>query len=385
MRNLPTIEELISFLKDNLKIIILSIVSCLFLFVVGIGYTIYTDSKIEDTVQNTVQEENLLDNIDETLPLEEQLEPEEIGMIVDKLQEDGVEFSFYLEKESADPFKSPDLLKELLVSPNVLNTVEQEANTKIIPSPELAVNVSLNSDNLLLTVTVGTGDVYKNKAIADAYFKIISEENTPFFDNKTVFIVDEPETTEMLDNEDNINETEINSSLTMGSLTPKRIILLAIAAIVLGITIGVIIALALSLLKKEVDEIYGFAVDDEDTILNMSKLNKQSKEEISKQVVHSIIHPSKKTKLVLSETKLDNEIVKKLHDEANIHFENSEDLSNDKEVSVIIANSIIDIDPKINIDEVAFICKKNETTKRWYENQRKLLEVYDTETKVILL
>lgn len=385
MRNLPTIEELISFLKDNLKIIILSIVSCLFLFVVGIGYTIYTDSKIEDTVQNTVQEENLLDNIDETLPLEEQLEPEEIEMIVDKLQEDGVEFSFYLEKESADPFKSPDLLKELLVSPNVLNTVEQEANTKIIPSPELAVNVSLNSDNLLLTVTVGTGDVYKNKAIADAYFKIISEENTPFFDNKTVFIVDEPETTEMLDNEDNINETEINSSLTMGSLTPKRIILLAIAAIVLGITIGVIIALALSLLKKEVDEIYGFAVDDEDTILNMSKLNKQSKEEISKQVVHSIIHPSKKTKLVLSETKLDNEIVKKLHDEANIHFENSEDLSNDKEVSVIIANSIIDIDPKINIDEVAFICKKNETTKRWYENQRKLLEVYDTETKVILL
>lgn len=385
MRNLPTIEELISFLKDNLKIIILSIVSCLFLFVVGIGYTIYTDSKIEDTVQNTVQEENLLDNIDETLPLEEQLEPEEIEMIVDKLQEDGVEFSFYLEKESADPFKSPDLLKELLVSPNVLNTVEQEANTKIIPSPELAVNVSLNSDNLLLTVTVGTGDVYKNKAIADAYFKIISEENTPFFDNKTVFIVDEPETTEMLDNEDNINETDINSSLTMGSLTPKRIILLAIAAIVLGITIGVIIALALSLLKKEVDEIYGFAVDDEDTILNMSKLNKQSKEEISKQVVHSIIHPSKKTKLVLSETKLDNEIVKKLHDEANIHFENSEDLSNDKEVSVIIANSIIDIDPKINIDEVAFICKKNETTKRWYENQRKLLEVYDTETKVILL
>lgn len=385
MRNLPTIEELISFLKDNLKIIILSIVSCLFLFVVGIGYTIYTDSKIEDTVQNTVQEENLLDNIDETLPLEEQLEPEEIEMIVDKLQEDGVEFSFYLEKESADPFKSPDLLKELLVSPNVLNTVEQEANTKIIPSPELAVNVSLNSDNLLLTVTVGTGDVYKNKAIADAYFKIISEENTPFFDNKTVFIVDEPETTEMLDNEDNINETDINSSLTMGSLTPKRIILLAIAAIVLGITIGVIIALALSLLKKEVDEIYGFAVDDEDTILNMSKLNKQSKDEISKQVVHSIIHPSKKTKLVLSETKLDNEIVKKLHDEANIHFENSEDLSNDKEVSVIIANSIIDIDPKINIDEVAFICKKNETTKRWYENQRKLLEVYDTETKVILL
>lgn len=384
MKNLPTIEELMSFLKDNLRIIIVSVVLCLFFFGSGIGYTIYTNSKIEDTVQDTVQEENLLDNIDETLPLEEQLEPEEIEMIVDKLQEDGVEFSFYLEKESADPFKSPDLLKELLVSPNVLNTIEQEADTKIVPSPELAVNVTLDSDNLLLTVTVGTGNVEKNRAIADAYFKIISEESAPFFENKTVFIADEPEIIETLDNKNNIDETQLNSSLTISNLTPKRIIFLVIAAIVLGIIIGVIIALAISLLKKEVDEIYGFAIKDEDVILNISNIRDQSKEEVTKKIVHSIIHPRKKTKLILSETKLDHEIIEHLRDETNIQFERNSVLSTDKKMLIIIANNIIDIDPKIKIDEVAFICEKNKTTKKWYEDQRKLLEVYETITKVIL-
>lgn len=385
MKNLPTIDELLSFLKDNLKIIILSIVSCLILFACGIGYTVYTNNKINNTVQNTVEEENLLSDVDETIPLEEQLEPEEIELIVERLQEDGVEFSFYLEKETADPFKSPDLLKELLISPSILNFIQQETNTVIEPNPDLAVNVSLDSENLLLTVTIGTGDVEKNKTIADAYYQIISEESGSFFENKTVYIANEPEIIQTTNSESNIEENEVDSTLNDNGFSMNRMALLTVLAIILGAVIGVVISVAKSLLKKEVDEIYGFAIEDDDVILNLSNIKNNSTEEKSKQMVHSIIHPARRVKLTLTEEDLDEEIIAILEKQSDFYVEKNKLLLDKNDASILTAKSIIDIDPKISIDEVVFICKKGKTSKKWYEKQRKLLENYKVTIKVILV
>ncbi|WP_373472220.1 hypothetical protein [Carnobacterium alterfunditum] len=380
MKNLPTIDELLSFLKDNLKIILLTTVSGLILFAVGIGYTVYTDSKIEGTIE---EQETLIPEIDDSIALEEQFTPEETELLVEKLQETGVAFSFYLEKESADPFKSPDLLKELLISPTVLQNLEQGTNTKIEPSPELAVDVTLDPENLLLTVTIGTGNVANNKIIADAYFKVISEEQSPFFDNKSVYIAAEPESINIITDEKEITDAKLNTATNFGGLSIKKIIFLTVIVIVAGAIVGIMISLIVSLLKKEVNEIYGFAYKDEDKFLNISNVQNNSDDEVSTQIVHSIIHPAKKVKLVLSEEDLDEAMIAKLKKEANTQSGKELRLSN--EPMILIANSIIDIDPKIVIDEIVFICKKNKTSKKWYEKQRKLLEIYDAVIKVILV
>lgn len=379
MKNLPTINELISFLKDNLKIILLTIISFLFIFTLGTGYTIYTNNKLEGTGEDT----ELIKDIDETVPLEEQLEPAEIELILEQLQENAVSFSFYLEKNPAEPFQSANLLKEILISPDVLQNIEEKTGITIEPSTELAVNVNVDPKKLLLSVTIGTGDLETNKILAEAYYTMISEENNSFFDNKSVYIVSEPEVIT-----DKINKETISTETTDSNLNDfsyKRLIVLTIIVIIGGSIFGVILALILSLLKSTVSEIYGFAIKDDDTILNISNLKKNSKEELTKQIVHSIVHPAKKIKLILTEEKLDEDIVALLKNESDVYVEKNTPLVYENDSAVFIAKNITDISPKTVIDEIVFICKKDKTSKKWYEKQRKLLEVYKTKIKVILV
>lgn len=389
LKNLPTMEELISFLKDNLKLIILTIILSLCLFAVGIGYTVYTNNKTEGSTseQLTSEEQNvLIPEINETTELEEQLTPEEIDLLRKKLQETGVAFSFYLEKEPAESFNSPSLLKELLISPSMIQTIEEETNLKIEPNPELVVDVGLNPDNALLTITIGTGNEKNNKIIANEYFKIISEESDPFFENKSVFITDKPESVEKITTkEEKQAEAGITSSMSLGGLSLKRISLLTIIVIILGAIIGVGIALINSLFKKEVNEIYGFACQDEDIFLNLSNVENSSAEEKDNQIVHSIIHPAKKVKLILAEENIEENIIIKLQKENTIQLENESFSTVNFNNLVLVAKSIIDIDPKIAIDEIIFICKKNKTSKKWYTKQRKLLGNYNALIKIILV
>lgn len=383
MKNIPSSEEVITYFKDRFKIILITIVSFLVVFALGVTYTIYTDNKIEGNTKDTVEETNLLKGIDATVPLEEQLSPEEIKLIVDNLQKNGMKFSFYLEKEPTDPFQATDLIKELLISPSVLKDIEKEINMKIKPSPELAVNVDLDSENLLITVTIGTGDVKMNKLLTEAYFTMISEERNPFFDNKIVYIMSEPEV--IKPNSDNeLKSTDILSP-NSNNLSFKRIAILTIIVIIAGAFTGIILCLVRSILAKEVSELYGFAIKDDDTILNINSLKIESESEQYEQIVHSIIHPNKKVKLVLSENNLEEGIIIRIKEESIIQVGRTHSLPSEAKGLVIIANSILDIDPKIDIDEIIFICIKNKTSKVWYEKQRKLLGVYKSKTKVILV
>lgn len=384
MKNLPTIDELMSFLRDNLKIIIISIVACLMLFLAGVGYTVFTNDKIEDEVQDTSEEDNLLSNVDSTIPIEEQLEPEEIEVIVDKLQEDGVEFSFYLEKESADPFQSTTLLKEILTSPPVIQNIEEETNVKIEPNPELAVNVDLNSSNLLMTITIGTGDAEKNKALAEAYFTMVSEEQHEFFDNKVVYTVSQPEPVgnNIIEGENSENGSVVQD---VNGVSYTQLIILTVVVVVFGAILGVLISIAKSLFRKEVTEVYGFAMKDDDQVINISNLKDSAKNERAKQIVHTIIHPNEKVKLILSEEKLDEEIISYLQKETRVETVNRNVQLDKYDDVIFISPSIIEVDPKVSINEIVFICKKNHTSKKWYETQRKLIETYNASIKVVLL
>lgn len=383
MKNLPTIDELITFFKDNIKIIILSIVSFLLIFAIGIGYTIYTDNKIENTINDTVKEDNLFKSIDETIPLEEQFDPREIDIIVDKLQEEAVHFSFYLEKEPAEPFTSSMLLKKLLTSPSVLHNVENQTNIEIEPSPEFAVNVDLDSKSMLMTMTIGTGNEEANKKLANAYYSIISEEKSPFFDNKTVYMMNEPEVISS-----NVNETPENSEVMMSNadqISYKQLIFLTLVVILAGGLFGIVISIVRSLVRNEVSEIYGFAIKDEDNILNISAIKSESKEEKFRQIAHSIVHPAKKVKLILSETDIDMSLIEILKKDSDVYTGKNCISLKQSESTVLIANNIIDINSKFSLDEVVLLCEKNKTSKKWYEKQRKLLENYKTDIKVILV
>lgn len=380
LKNLPTLDEMITFLKDSMKIIIITTVSIFSLFLLGIGYTIFTDSKINENAINTEEQEIKLNELDQNIPFEAQLDPEEIELIMKNFQKNGgVAFSFYTETETGEPFLANSLMEELLISQNVLERIEEGAGTTIEPSPDLALQVTLNPNTQVMTLKVGTGDKQKNQVIADAYFDLISQEDNSFFDNKTVYIVTEPEVIKSYEIESEaVTESDISVDAT-NDLSYKRIILYAVLAVIVGGGAGIFIALIRNLLKKEVTDLYGFAIKDNDTVLNMSNNKYLNNTEKYDQLIHAVLHPEKKIKLVLSEENLDNYIVEKLNSTSKEQLEK-------KQYSVLFTNSVSEVNPAISVDEVIIICKKYKTTKKWYEKQRELLKVYrGSEIKVILI
>ncbi|AGY81972.1 hypothetical protein [Carnobacterium inhibens] len=379
LKNLPTLDEIVFFLKDNIKIIITTTVLFFSLFLLGIGYTIYTDSKIDENTNILEEQEVKLSELNQDMPFEAQLEPEEIKLIMKNLQKDGgMAFSFYMENDLGEPFLANSLMNELLTSEDVLKKVEEEAGTSIDPSPELAVQVTLNPNTQVMTLKVGTGDTKKNQLIADAYFNMISSEDSSFFDNKTVYVVTEPEVIKSYEIEsDSIPNSDLDINVEE-RFSYKKIILYTAIALIISIFGGIFIALIRNLLKKEVTDIYGFAFKDNDTILNISNNKYQNKNEKYDQMIHAILHPERDSKLILSEEELDSYIVEKLMDISNIK-------TNKNQNSILFSSSVSSVNPTLSFDEVIIICKKHSTTKKWYETQRELLKIYKSEIKVILI
>lgn len=374
------LDEMLTFLKDNMKIIIITTVSIFCLFLLGIGYTFFTDSKINENTNNTEEQQIKLNELNQNIPFEAQLKPEEIELIMKNLQKNGgVAFSFYTETDTGESFLANALMEELLLSRNVLERIEEEVGTTIEPSPDLALQVTLNPNTQVMTLKVGTGDRQKNQVIADAYFNLISQEDNSFFDNKTVYIVTEPEVIKSYEIEsESVTETDSSAEAT-NDLSYKRITIYAVLAVMIGFFAGIFIALIRNLLKKEVTDLYGFAIKDDDTVLNMSNNKYQNNTEKYDQIIHAVLHPEKKVKLILSEENLENYIVEKLNSTTNEQVEKNQS-------TILFTNSVSEVNPAISVDEVVFICKKYKTTKKWYEKQRELLKVYrSSEIKVILI
>lgn len=369
MNNLPTLKDVVSFIKDNLKIIISTMIVCILIYALGLGYTLYTNSKVDELG-------DISSGIESGSESSSVLSPEK----VEELKKDSVSFEFYVETNEANQFTNYNLMKQLLIAPSVLETIEETAGTKISPAPKFAVHVSLDHSTYILTLSIGTGNYEDNMAIATAYYEGMKEGSISFFsNNKSIYMVTEPVivSDELLkaDSESTLAESEGTSATTM--------ILLGVVILVASFVLGIVIALVYSMTRKEISDSFSYVRTEDDIVLNFHRLNNSNQNEKFSKIVHAVLHPEKKVKVLLTESILDDKIINELKE--RIQFNTELPVKNElaEDAVIINVNDITELNPRIKVDEFIFICEVNKTTKNWYHEQRLQLENYDANVKVI--
>lgn len=386
---MPTFEDIKIFIKENFKFIAKVMVICIVFYGIGIAYTIYSDNKISETVDEEQTEVVITDEeVDNEVK-----STEEILALKEKLVKDAVSFEFYLETNTSSAFSSINLLNQIFTSPSIIQTIEEKAGVSIEIKPEYVVNITFNKDNSISTLTVGTGSYKDNLAIANSYYSLLENKEIAFLDNKNTYMISNPSrvVSDKLNTEgteqNNINplEEETVNDEPNSTLSIKNLLLGSILILIASFFLGVCLALIKDMRKKEVSETLTFSYTDTDKFINLRRLKNLSMEEKSKSIVNLIAHPPKTIKLLIDEEELDMNTINELRNQFTIIEDQSIINAKGNEKFLVIVKDINEVNPINNIDEIIILVRKDRTKKEWYQNQRILMKNYAANVKIYLI
>ena len=364
MKNIPTKEDLIGYIKGDKKTIGWTIGIFILLFMLLISYSIYS------TFTEAREEEDQFLTQEEMVEILER-EPEEVTAgdvrnIEEALEQERYAFGILIEREDQTFFNYPDLITEFLISEEVVSYVEESIGEPILPSPELAVEVSQDSSTRIQEIIIGTGDVEDNQAIAAAYYEAIQQEGliSPL-DDKIIY---------MMDNEPFLVEEETWMDLVLVQIqyvSPARAVIGLIVFTILGFVAGTVIVLLKTLFKKEIPFMYELKEKESDTVLYFTQIRNDDEDDRHHKLAHAILTYPERKKLVLSEG------------EINIELRESLSLKNHNTELIHIADDVSNRPINMQPDEVVILVEKNKTTKSWYNNQRIQLERIDAPVTIL--
>ncbi|MGE7367136.1 hypothetical protein ACQKKE_10995 [Desemzia incerta] len=267
-------------------------------------------------------------------------------------------FEIYLEQNNVGQFTNTDLLEDVLNKKDIVTEIENYANLNlqsILDSSDNTnesldlnrINVEKHPSTNIMMVSFGVGSKEENLKIAEAYYEWLNTTQFPFFEDKQIYFMSEPGAIETIEN------ASVNEPLNF-----TRVIILTVASLFAGIFLGIILSFFKAIFSKKI--MYGFSYHwkEKDTFLILD--NDLSTRELE----NSIIYPNIGNKVILSERKIDNDIVKKIN---QLTLEKS---------SLFFDTNVHHINPSLNVDEFVFIIKRKETSKEWYQIQRKQLKNY---------
>ena len=142
---------------------------------------------------------------------------------------------------------------------------------------------------------------------------------------------------------------------------------MAVAVLIAGTVLGILIAFSRLFFKKEVTDVFNYRESDQDTIIDLTLFNEGN---LTDELVHTIQYPSAQRKLILSDPALPAEI--------------QGSLLKDTATNYVLASDIVTVDPKLTFDEIILVSQKNVTDKAWYKKQRTLLANYTAPIKIVL-
>ena len=355
MMHLPTTKQLKEFLKDNKKTVWLTAFAALLLYVLGIGYTLFSNEAVEE---------------------EKKIDPDtglEVNLITGEeyaaLHEGAARFEIYIENDEGSAFTNSTVLESVLLSPAVFATIDTAEKVTVAQEIEALEEGEIPAKYILditndpgdnsLNVTVGTGDADKNLAIAAVLYDIISDKELTLLENKSVSMLSDPHEVVIENGPEKTEEEE--------GLGPVGYAVMAVAVLIAGTVLGILIALSRLFFKKEVTDVFNYRESDEDTIIDLTLFNEGN---LTDELTHTIQYPSAQRKLILSDPAVPAEIQGRL--------------LKDTATNYVFASDIVTVDPKLTFDEIILVSQKNVTNKAWYKKQRTLLTNYTAPIKIVL-
>ena len=290
-------------------------------------------------------------------------------------------FRFYIEKVDGSSFSNAATLNELFNMEELYEKVLTETNIDIKEIIEFAedkefidfspIKVKINGDSNIYTAIFETGDNSDNISLANYYYSYLFDRQFNMLEKHTVYSLVEPELVEDTeekekDTEEKEKDTKVVQSKKSNFEWIKNIIINLVIGFILSVVLVIGILLLKELFGNKLNYFFGYDAEEfDDFILYDQKLNN------GKTIQYFLGLPYSANKLILIESGINQEQKNLLFDNSNPNFD--------------ISNSIDKTSTSKIYDEIILIVKVNETTRRWYNEQKKLINLHEAKTKIIQL
>ncbi|MBM6614268.1 hypothetical protein JTF06_05130 [Desemzia sp. RIT804] len=265
-------------------------------------------------------------------------------------------FEIYLEQENIGEFTNSYLLEAVLNQRDVVEEIESIANLNIEPvSGVNPIAVEKHASTNIMTIFFGFGTAEENLRAAESYYQWLNTTKSSFFEDKQIYFMSEPIV---------IESTQSTSATKPINII--RIIILGVASLFIGVFVGIIFAFLKVIFNKKIMYAFSYHWNERDVFIDLS-------DEVGcLRLENSIVQPDFGRKVILSEKDIDDNKKNKL-----------KTLISDRS-SLSFSINVHEINSLVTVDEFIFIIKRTETTKEWYQSQRKQLKIFDSSVVKII-
>lgn len=300
---------------------------------------------------------NLIKNNDDST---ENAQTEEIS--------DMAQFVIYIEKNDDTHFNNNVLLEKLLFSNETVKVAEKETGveitdllveqeeTEFVPTAEdrgaIGIVRDLSNETMVFQVKVGSEE--DNMKVANYYFDKIQNNEVDLLKDKKVYVLNTPEIKE-LSQEDTAFIEE-----TTKTISPLLLIVELVVSLFAGFVLGVLVSILYHVFNKKISYAFNYNIDEKDMFL----MERESQDNL----VYDITNPKSEEKIIVAEHSLPSSLLNNV---------------STKSQKIMTTSNLIEISPKLDIEEIVFVIVENNTTKAWYNTQREYLKKFDSAVKII--
>lgn len=372
MKDELTLKDLWLFIKNNLKLILLTVVSLLIVMIGFLLFNYFVAGDTRSTVDQTAEEmeENPstedFDRLTE-VPFE-LLNDREITFMQDYVEENAYRFMFFVETENNEPVGNLNMMRAIFRHQNVVEMIEANLGEQLTPDPRISINVVSYADSGLFELQLGRTTRESSEELADVFYNmllnndiaVLNQFDITLFEDAPIPLV-EPVRVEEVD--DDLVVERDNAALL------RNLVLYLVAAVMGGLLLGILIAVVKMYFTKTITPLYNYERNFTDRIVRLNHLSDKEKTSVHK-AIKNIIYPKQSMKLIL--------INKNLQDKAKEVINRVQ-----LEPNVKILNDFSEMDQSELIDEIIILSEVNITPKQWYSDQRVQLAGYSIPVKVI--